>query len=240
MKKIVMTLAALALAASAANATSILGNYKGPVVIYDDGYENIVTNVGDKLSGIFEVTSIYTVGLVHNYALWTSGKNGQELTGTFSGLTAGSITTTGGNTVIDFTGGTASMYLDSAQNFSATNAATASDGTKVLDLNFVPGINTDPADPLKSSTTFQGTLTSLTSPFSGKGFGYGAVSTTNTEGFGSTMLFSSALSAPSDYSNWPVGETGKVNGTSAVPEPGTLALLGAGMLGLIGFKRRKA
>jgi hypothetical protein len=253
MKTIAMTLAALALAGSAvtaANAEPIFNGYVGQYQIKYANYETIVSSDGETLSGIFKVSSIFDAD---NNTIWYDGKDGQELTGYFTGLLVASITGTTTQT-IDFTGGSVYMYLDSTPDFTANGGPTAAfvtntnttynDGVLALSANFVPGIVTGDA-----TTTFQSSITALTSPFTGKGTGYASITggtlasildSNSYLGGAADLLFESDVKAPTGGSKgWPVTSSDPVSGTS-VPEPGTLALLGAGMLGLIGFKRRKA
>jgi hypothetical protein len=246
MKKIIMTLAALALAATAANAEPILNGYVGPITIKYIGFENLVTSVGQTLSGYYRVTEIDNANTL--MPIWTPTATSQ-ITGVFNGLTASSITAVPGGFTIDFTAGSTALYLNTTNSFVASNAASAALGTQILGVNFVPGI--DPSDP---TATFQADLKALTGFVNGSGTGYGAVVANSgilaTEldsnkylGGTADLYFTATLTDQSGNNPvnplYPVLESDPVSG-AAVPEPGTLALLGAGMLGLIGFKRRKA
>ena len=245
MKKTLMTLAALALTASVANATPILGSYVGPVVIHYTGFETLITGTGQTLSGYYKVLDIEDPSL---NVLWAPSKT-DIITGTFSGLLSSSIThPTASSVSIDFTSGNTTLYENTSNTFNTAVPSSATLGTKVASINFVPGI-----DPSNSAATFQADLSALTGFTGGSGTGYGAVvpgsgqlaAPLDSNGFlaGAADLYFTAtltdLGSKAPLPGYRVGETGPVYG-AAVPEPGTLALLGAGMLGLIGLKRRKA
>jgi hypothetical protein len=240
MKKLTMTLAALALAATAANAEPILNGYTGPLQFKYQNYETLISAQGQTLSGIFKVTSI-----VDNNAntLWFDTKGGAEITGVFGNLLASSVvppTSSNPFFTVDFTGGNLSMYYDTTPDFNpnggAGGASGFADGMLVLSANFVPGITSS------TSTTFHSVVDGLTTVTTGKGSAYGevtggalgAILNSNSEFNGADLLFESDLSRSGN--GWPVTSHDPVSAL-AVPETGTIALLGLGMMSLIGLKR---
>jgi hypothetical protein len=108
----------------------------GPIFLVSSVYENVVTAVGDTLSGVGEITQINGEAVGDLCA-------GCELTFVFGGYTVTSLTPTD----ITFTGGTATFYLGFgadndfnpfASTGSAADLAAASNGTVFLNLTGHP------------------------------------------------------------------------------------------------------
>jgi PEP-CTERM motif len=244
MKRIILALATLALTASLANATSILnGGYIGPITIKYSNFETLITAGGQTLSGIFNVTSILAANSSQT-VLWSSGQNGQQLTGDFNGLVSQAPIVNGGTTTINFTGGFTDLYLGpntGAGAFDATSPGTIGAAQAIASalINFVPGIV-----PTSSTITFSSQLNQLTAPFTGHGAGYGVIASTTGNfldylNLDPHLLFESDLKATgSDVFGWSVTSQDPVTGT-VVPEPGTLALLGIGLLGMAIYGKRR-
>jgi len=223
-------------------------------------YENVVTNVGDTLRGVGEVTQINGVAVSSLCA-------GCELTYVFDGYTVSSLSATN----ITFSGGYVNFYLGfgGANDFnpftsggSAADFAAAANGSLFLTL---AGHDIDAA-----GNTFSGTGTNIgtTSPI---GFGAGladvdwtGTANGNTAGAGAlanayfdsnsvAALFGGGnadLQLGSSFSSLTVPHPGEcpsgpmcVAGSAdfraqVVPEPETYALMLAG-LGVLGFVARR-
>lgn len=154
-----------------------------------------------------------------------------------------------GNTIIGSVGGHVSVYLDTTPDFDGslgTGARTglasytgATDGLLVLDL--VPVVNT-------SGFTLQSTFDLVNLTGSGSMYlsttGAGAwdyLFDTNTQLFGSDLSMSfTALNngIPPSTGDWVVRGDARGEG-NYVPEPASMAVFGAGLLGLVGTLRRK-
>jgi hypothetical protein len=221
-------------------------------------YENVVTQVGDTLSGIGEVTQINGVNT-------SELCSGCELTYQFGGYQVTSLTSTD----ITFNGGWVNFYLGTgaSNDFnpftsadSATDLAAATNGTLFLTLS---GHDIDAA-----GNTFAGTGTDIgtTSPV---GFGAGladvdftGAANGNTAGAGAlanslfdTNTIASAFGGNADFQlgssfsavllphpgecpGGPMCVAGSADIRGVIPEPQTYALLLAG-LGAVGFVARR-
>jgi hypothetical protein len=253
--------AASVVTAAPAQAFSFLTPWNGPVEVKFINWEQetpgtgngngIIDTVGEQLDGILKIKTISAANS-SSTLLWFDGKDGEELTGTFSGYTAGNVAF---NPFLlsletDFTGGNMNLYLDNTPDFDATYpSAGVTDGILFLSAAGATGIH--PIDnPLtvgfdESTATLHSTATALTSPFTGNGTGYleitgGAYASlfgVDTFGPGRDLYLNSDFSAPGN-DGWPVKSDDPVIGT-VVPEPGTLLLLGSGIIGLGLMGRRR-
>lgn len=162
---------------------------------------------------------------------------------------------------IDFTGGTVQLFtdrystgtvLDPAANPNVVDAglmsadiANAIDGN--LWLSYAGAVTTDTSGRI--ATLFADTLGLNSVHSGGSGFGYldvlgGAAASnfnTNSYNIGGTIT-DARLDSSFSTSNsgaWPLSGTAAIK-TNAIPEPGSLALLGLGLIGLAATYRRKS
>ncbi len=225
----------------------------GPVEIKYKNWEELIDldgdgafSVGDGLQGLMRITSIETLG---GSPLWSQGGNGQEITGVFSGLTISAITPGFGNFDIDFTGGFMTLYLDSTPEYEDPAIPTpasfldSDSGNPFLTADFNYGIK-----PGSFTTTQNAIVNFLTNPLSGTGFYYLDVTggdygyLFDTDGLtvfdGSTrdIFGRSNITGPGNFGfTYNSDDPAK----AYVPEPATLLLLGAGLLGIGAYGRRK-
>lgn len=243
-KIIATTVAAVALMASSAMAFSLAGGYQGPVYFKYSNWEigsggnndGVVNQVGETLSGIGLVTGIYADKPGPVQQLWNASTANEELTIVFGGYQAAAIT---GNQ-IDFTGGFVNVYLDAVKNFNPTfgQANNANDGALFLSTVGAP------ADA--SGRTLTSFVSAMGPLFTGFGTGYLDITgglwadmfKKDVFGPGMDLYMASSLTAPDYVNGWPVSSQDPVKGT-VVPEPGTIALFGAGLVGLILYKRKR-
>lgn len=206
--------------------------------------------------GILSIATI--VNTTNNSQYFTRGTDGYII-GAMTGLTDFSVGAFGPLQFAYATGGAINFYT-SASNYdpsvsSLNQAAVIASVTNLplwLSLDFVAGVANDAAGLL---ATYTSNYNNSASAGTGSGSGFLAVTggaaagafntnTLTTEAGNSadaSFIMSISKPTPGDVgnNNWLGKTTGDISGYS-VPEPGSMALAGLGLLGLAGLRRRKA
>lgn len=208
---------------------------------------------GDAVAGILQLTSVGTIGQPNllNGQLVT-----KEITGQFHlTIVGGSVATNHLDFGLTGPGDFLRLYVGqgATYNWDPTNIATATDGNLWLEVN--------------ASTFYEG-VGDITGPASGETFNKNwANFSVNNSGYWFTpqffgaltgdptahtylgpvhgdhlvdTLFNSRLFVPSGVSGWAFRSEDPMYVWATIPEPGTLGLLGAGLLGIgLAYRRRK-
>lgn len=203
------------------HANTAVANTVNAVPNYADAINPTTVTTGDVLQGVGEITKFNGVDYGNSASLVGGAFCPTcELTFVFGGFAVTSPTT--------FSNGWLRIYVDNTPDFDASgnSAASASDGTLFLELTAV-------ANQFFPSAGFASG--SLFSYFDVSGGIAAANFNTNTQQFGADLL--NTASAQFGNNNFFATSTGVISGDS-IPEPATVFLMGAALLGLA-FTRRK-
>jgi hypothetical protein len=249
----------------AAPSLGLLDTFNGPVEIKFTNWESFTNGltIGSENYGILSIETINDP--LTNTALWQKGQGGVFLTGIFYGITVSSVSDDGLSA--QATGGTIKIYFNTSNltpglgtaGYTSGACAGSTDyscydgitgGELALELELASGIVADP------DVTLAATFTDDEFPPTGKASAYynvvgGALASkfdtdTIDTPFGTRDLFAQNDFCPNgvpscgvQVGDWQMLSNDPIRGY-VIPEPGTLAVLGIGLLGLgVAVRRRR-
>lgn len=239
---------------ASASLVTALDGYMGPLYFDLSGYSKSL-DTGGETWGVVTVNGVFKdqAQTVAN-RLWGSEANDQ-IYGMFYGLTDNYITPTSTGFSIGQEGGSFALYgvpgdVDLMLGPSGRTGNTyAGMGSNLLfEGNFDSGV-----DPSNNAITVIQTVLNDSSPTVGEGVGYGSVtggslyaqldsdSIVDSTGGIHDLLFSFNVNLPTEAAaaaGWSQSLTDPIE-ANAVPEPASVLLFGAGLIGAAGISRRK-